>query len=390
MNRGVMRFQRGKWKSAAADFEQAIALDPARFNAYVSLGQALRKLGRRDDAISRLGVAIAREPKLAALPRARALARLDPDRNDLPPDKAEAEAEAEAVLRDLETAAGLEPPGSRAAAEDHTRRGRLLLARHRPEGALTAADAALAVDPDASVAHLVRLTALLALERPGEVIDSCDAALARGTGSAELYRLRGMARIARKDFSGAIEDDTMALALDPDQPSAILRARGWAHLFAGAPTMARNDFEAALRLDSAAEGYAGRAAAWVRLNRIRDALTDAEESLRRARPSPSPRLLYIAAQTYTQASVRAVAAVARSGRPATGESLAYKARAADLLEQTLERTPAVRRPAFWRDVIAHDALLRPLWQNPRVLRRFQFQAGDGREPLSRRDDERQP
>ena len=107
-NRGVMRFQRGQWDAAAADFEQAIALDPKRYNAYVSLGQALRKLGRKGEAIARLGEAIAREPKMAALYRVRALARLDGGRGVPPPD------EAEAALGDLETSARLEAPGSRA------------------------------------------------------------------------------------------------------------------------------------------------------------------------------------------------------------------------------------------------------------------------------------
>jgi tetratricopeptide (TPR) repeat protein len=200
-----------------------------------------------------------------------------------------------------------------------------------------------------------------------------------------------MARLGRKDFSGAIEDDTMALALHPAEPAEVLRARGWADLLSGAPEMALHDFEAALRHDPAdAEGYAGRAAARVRLNRIRDALADAEKSLRRAEPAPSPRLLYIAAQTYTLASVRAVAAVAPSGRPATGDSLTYEARAADLLAQALERTPTQSRPAFWRDVIARDTLLRPLWQNPRILRRFQGRFGYGHDPLSARADGQKP
>ena len=307
--------------------------------------------------------------------------RLDGGPAHLPPD------EAEAALGDLETSAHLEPSGSRGAAEDQALRGRLLLNLDRPGDALATADAALALAPDSAAAHLVKLAALLALGRYGEVIDSSDAALAHGTASAELYRLRGLGRAGRDDFSGAIEDYTLALALHPDEPAELHRDRGWAQLFAGAPEMALNDFEAVLRFDSAAaEGYAGRAAARVRLNRIREALADAEESLRRA--EPTPRLLYIAAQTYTQASVRAVAAVARSGRSATRDSPAYEARAADLLEQALGRTPASRRAAFSRIVIARDVLLRPLLHNPRILRRLQ--PGDGSGPLSRRGDESQP
>ena len=143
MNRGVMRFQRARWADAAADFERAIARNEGRYNAHASLAQALRKLGRRDEAVERLGKAIALEPKLAALYRGRALARLD--RDDLPP------GEAEAALRDLEVAAGLEPPGRRGAADDHVRRGRLLLRLARPRDALAAADAALAIAPDSAL-----------------------------------------------------------------------------------------------------------------------------------------------------------------------------------------------------------------------------------------------
>jgi tetratricopeptide (TPR) repeat protein len=384
MNRGVMRFQRGRRDAAAEDFAVAIDRDPGRYYAYASLAQALLRLGRRDEAIARLDEAIAREPNLAALYRGRALARLDGDSGDLPP------AEIEAALRDLETSAGLEPGGSRGAADDHARRGRLLRRLDRLAEALAAADAALAIVPDFSPAHLVRIDALLEQKRYGDAIASCDAAPAQGNGpaSAELHRLRGLGRVGRNDFSGAIEEYTQALALHPDNAAEIHRDRGWAHLFAGAPEMALKDFDAVLHLDSSnSDGHAGRAAARVRLNRIGEAIADAEESLRHA--GPAPRLLYIAAQTYTQASVRAVAAVARRGRSATGESLAYEARAAVLLEQALERTPAGRRTAFWRDVIARDALLRPLWQNPRILRRFQSQPGDGRDPLSRRADERQ-
>ncbi len=203
MNRGVMRFQRARWADAAADFERAIERNEGRYNAHASLAQALRKLGRREEAVERLGKAIALEPKLAALYRGRALARLD--RDDLPP------GEAEAALRDLEVAASLEPPGRRGAADDHVRRGRLLLRLARPRDALDAANVALAIAPDSALAHLVRVAALLELERYGDVINSCDAALAMGSPSAELYRLRGLARAGRDDFPGAVEDYTQAL-----------------------------------------------------------------------------------------------------------------------------------------------------------------------------------
>ena len=175
------------------------------------------------------------------------------------------------------------------------------------------------------------------------MIDSCDAALARGSPSAELYRLRGLARAGRDDFPGAVEDYTQALALHPDDPAEVHRDRGWSHLFAHAFEMALRDFEAVLRLDPAdPDGLAGRAAARVRLGLLREAVADAEESLRLV--GPSPRRLYIAAQTYTLASARAAAEVARRGRPASRDSLAYEARAADLSSRRWSGRPPTAGP----------------------------------------------
>ena len=114
----------------------------------------------------------------------------------------------------------------------------------------------------------------------------------------------------------------------------------------------------------------------MRLGDLRGAVTDAEESIRRE--GRSARLLYIAAETLSLASARAAAVAARRRRVASGDSLAYEARAADLLERSLGQTPADRKPLFWRDVVARDPALRPLFQNPKILRRLK--SGDGTIP----------
>jgi tetratricopeptide (TPR) repeat protein len=358
MNRGVLRYRREQWEAAAADFTQAIALEPKRYNAHASLAQALRKLGRRELALEQISRAIALAPRMAALYRGRALTRLDS--GELPADQVEE------ALHDLEESARLEPAGSRGAADDHVRRGRLLLGRARPQEALAAAAAALAIAPDSPLAHVVRVGALLQTERYDEVMDSCDAALTRGAATAELYRVRGLARAARNDFAGAIDDYTHALAQDPEKPAEVHRNRGWSHLYVNAFELAERDFNTVLQLAAGdADGYAGRGAARVHLGRTRDAIADAEQSLRAG--APSPRLLYVAAQTYAQASSRAAAEVARRGRPASSDSLAYEARSAALLRQALERTPTERRSLFWREVVGQDILLRPLLHNPRIL-----------------------
>ena len=251
-------------------------------------------------------------------------------------------------------------------AGDHVGRGTVLLGLGRHEDALAAATAALAVAPDSASAHIVRVRALLETKRYDELFESCDVALEKGQPSADLYRLRGLARHARNDFAGAVDDYTQALALRPDDPAEFHRLRGWSHLYAGASALAERDFNAAVQLNpDDSEGHAGRGAARVRVGRVREALADAEESLRRA--EPGHRFLYVAAQTYAQASARAASEVARRGRPATANSLAYESRAAELLRQALEQTPPERRSSFWLEVVAQDPMLRTLFHNPRIL-----------------------
>ena len=91
---------------AVADFQAAIALNPEPYEAHNSLAQAMRSLGRNPDAVASFDQAIQRQPRIAALYRGRALARLD--REDLPT------AELELALGDLEKSASLEPLRNRA------------------------------------------------------------------------------------------------------------------------------------------------------------------------------------------------------------------------------------------------------------------------------------
>jgi hypothetical protein len=81
-------------------------------------------------------------------------------------------------------------------------------------------------------------------------------------------------------------------------------------------------------------------------------------------------MLYVAAQTYARASALAALEAVRRGRSASRDSLAFEARAIDLLGQAIERTPADERPEFWREVVARDDAMRPLLRNPQVVKRL--------------------
>jgi eukaryotic-like serine/threonine-protein kinase len=364
MNRGTMRFQRRRFRAAADDFEQAVAIDSNRFNGFASLAQALRQLGRREEAVERFGEAIALSPALAALYRGRALARIDGD--------SPSPADARAAISDLRESARREAAGSRAAAADHARAARLWLRLDRTseglEAAERAAEAALAIAPDLGDAHLVRIAAQLDQKRYDRVIESCEAALGKVPPSATLHFYRGLGRSGRRDFAAAIDDYTRALTLKPDWEEAHGH-RGWAYLFADATELALRDFEKVIALKPGSpEGYAGRGSARVRKSALREGVADAEESLSRSRSSR--RMLYVAAQTYARASALAALEAVRRGRSASRDSLAFEARAIDLLGQAIERTPADERPEFWREVVARDDAMRPLLRNPQVVKRL--------------------
>ena len=218
----------------------ASRLDASRLEPLLALAQVHLKQGKPDQAFDQFSRAIALKPDLAALYRGRAdvqLARKNPTA-----------AERSSALHDLEQAIRLEQPNNRVLAGDHAKRARLLALEHRDAEALAACDAAIKISPDFEDAHRLRIDLLREQKQYDEINRSCSALIARGKPSAKFYELRALARSELKDFPGAIDDLTYAIALRPEQ-AALLSQRGWLYIVADAPRLALHDFEAALRLD---------------------------------------------------------------------------------------------------------------------------------------------
>ena len=119
----------------------------------------------------------------------------------------------------------LEQPNNPVLAGDHAKRARLLAIEHRDAEALAACDSAIKISPDFEDAHRVRIELLLKKKRYDEINRSCSALIARGKPSAKIYELRALARSELKDFPGAIDDLTYAIALRPEQADLLSRAR---------------------------------------------------------------------------------------------------------------------------------------------------------------------
>ena len=65
VNLGAALERQGHWDQAAAQYRQALRLNPACFAAHLNLGQVLRQQGRLDEAIAEYQKALALRPDYA-------------------------------------------------------------------------------------------------------------------------------------------------------------------------------------------------------------------------------------------------------------------------------------------------------------------------------------
>jgi len=345
--RGLLHLRSNRPDLAADDLDSAIRLKPNQYQAHTTLGQVFLSQGRLDLAAAAFGRAIACQPApsvLAQLYRTRAL--IYAPRGAITP------AQRDLALGDLAEAIRLEPDQAKKAS-DHVWRARLYFGGGQTALALAACDAALALVPDEPEAHRVRISTLMKLKRYQEVLDSSDAYLARGKPSGEIFEIRGLARVARRDYSGAIADYGRALEMvppiDPARRSRLLNLRGFAYEFADAPSLALADFEQSLRVaPDRSDALGGRGLAKICLGKWRSAVDDAEAAVRQSQAGTAgltidearadqAQALYNAARIYALAVELAAQEFGRQGERTVALVRRYRSRAVDLLEQALER-----------------------------------------------------
>jgi hypothetical protein len=214
----------------------------------------------------------------------------------------------------------------------------------------------------------------MALKRFDDVLGSCDAYLAKEKPTVEILEIRGLARVARRNHSGAISDYTQALGLhgnlDPQTRVRLLNRRGWAYHFADAPRLALEDFDASLKLKAEqSDALGGRGLARIRLGDWAPAVADADaavrlvktESLGEADRDTRVQAYLNAARIYAQAVEFAANEVSRQGERAITLYRSYRTRALDLLQQALAEVPAAERAG-----LLADPALRPLRLERRV------------------------
>jgi serine/threonine protein kinase/Tfp pilus assembly protein PilF len=346
VNRGLLWFERREWDKAAADLQGAIQLDDRRWLAFQNLGQVYLRQNMPDQAIEQFTRAINLKPDSASLYRARALANLE-RKQPAPAQRARAAA-------DLDQAIRLEPPGSPVLAADHTRRARLFHQEAREEEALAACAAALKINPDYLEAHRLRVEVYRKLNRYDDLIRSCNDVLARDKPSATLYELRGLARENLGDHRGAIDDQTLAISLQPTS-APLLARRGARYLVTGAPQLALRDFQDAIRLDeSDPDAYLGRGLALVALGRDREAVSDAAKALSMSEPTPAR--LYTAARIHARAAIAEAAEARKSAQQAVRLATRNQEQAVNLFGEWLRRLPRAERASALRNLLSDPSM----------------------------------
>jgi tetratricopeptide (TPR) repeat protein len=371
LNRGMMRLVRDDSPAAASDFQAAIGLNDHRFEAFASLGQVYQRQGRTDDALKQFARAIELRPNWAPLYRGRASVYLG--LKDLSPELQQMTLSAledairqvsvkrrDAASRDLADAIRLETPGNHLIAADWTKQAALWREAERNDEALDACDKAIAIVRRYAPAHELRIKVLLDLSQYEDLIESCDIVLAWSKPSAKLYELRGIAKNAIEDYSGAIGDFTLSLdlAVEADRPR-LLRLRGWSSLANDAHRSAIQDFDEAISLaPTVGEGYLGRGTARALFGRHRDAESDARNAQQFG--DASPRFTFRVARIYCLAATAVRAEAYRKRQNVERAFVHYQDSAFDLVLLALTRTPIEQRSAFFRETILSDPAVEPI------------------------------
>jgi tetratricopeptide (TPR) repeat protein/predicted Ser/Thr protein kinase len=312
LTRGILHFNHGEMKRAAADFRSALAIKPDQYNAYMNLAHIYLAEGRFEEASSQVRAALQFRP---------------------PP----------------EILAGY-----------HCARSSKLLQDNKYEDAVQACEAALKLSPREPLAYMVRGRSLLALGRPEQAERSFDQYLQNGgEETSDIFKGRGLARMNLAKYPEAVEDYTRAIERAPD--ADIYEHRGWAHFFCDAWKLALRDFSEAITLDPGpVDRYIGRGLARVMLGDYHEAIADGDTSWRRQ--PDTPEMMYNIACIFAQAVARVEADLQQADR----HSLAacWRRRALEAVDQTRALLRPAARSAFWRDKIAPDTALTPIRNDP--------------------------
>jgi len=214
-NRGLARKSLGQHAEAKADYDLALTLDPSHMLALTNRAVVRQALGDRAGARADLERALAQDARSAIALGARGNLR-------------HAEGDLDGALADFDQALAIAPRNALLLCN----RGAVRHSRGDHAGAVADFDQALALNPRDAAAYSNRALARGRLGDHGGAAQDLERALALEPNAAGALFNRGTLRLGQGDHAGAIADFDRVLAADPRHAMALCN-RGLARLAQG-------------------------------------------------------------------------------------------------------------------------------------------------------------
>jgi tetratricopeptide (TPR) repeat protein len=234
----VVEAMLGKHDLALANYDRALALQPAHAEALSNRGNTLKALQRYDEALASFDCALVLQPGYATALINRGAVLYDLRRYEealenyeraltLRPDSVDALYNSGGVLHELKRYDEAIASYDRALvlrpdlAEAHANRANSLNELKRFDEALSGLDRALALRPNIVEAILNRGNTLNSLKRYDEALATYDRALALHPGHAGVHYNRGTTLHEMKRYEEALTSYDHAVSLQPNYPQAL-------------------------------------------------------------------------------------------------------------------------------------------------------------------------
>jgi tetratricopeptide (TPR) repeat protein len=350
-NRSVLWERQQRWDDAAADLHEAMWLRPNDHLAYVNAAELSRQRGDRQTAVAALDLALARRPADATLYYTRARDHL-------------ALGNTAAATQDLERTILLLTKGGDAKrlASAYVELGVLKDRAGAYRAALAAFASALVVLPDYPPAYRQQDDTLRKLEQYHDAGKALDRYLAHGKPDAKVYLARGLIHRRLGEHQAAVKSFSRSLLLHENADA--LTERGWAHLQLKSPSLALEDFDAALALRPKHPlSLCGRGQALALLGRVAEAIRAGEEALRLKESGEEE---FLVALVYARVANFLALTQRQRGRERPGAR--YEDQAAELLCRALGRISPKEWASWWRKRIETQPALAAIRRHPKVAR----------------------
>ncbi len=255
--RGLSRMDKGDWRGAADDFEEAARREPDRFDLLNMCGVANLNLKRTEQALRYLTRALKLNPRSATVWNNRGLALYQQKR-------------IERAIRDFDQAIRQD---SRLVSAFNNR-GLAFQALGRLEAALADFSRSIKLRPQQATGYINRAQVLQRLERHDEALGDNDRAIELDPRNADYRTARGITQMRRGALKQAMDDFTRAIQLDP-RASVAYHNRGVIRRRLGDLPGAVVDYDEAIKLAPKKGGsYFSRGYVLVRLKKFAAAMRD--------------------------------------------------------------------------------------------------------------------